>query len=294
MAITGSGTQEDPWVVHSYEELQTTFDGVKQGNGHYIQLGNDINCNDYGASFEWETLTPSPTVTFFDLDLNNHTIKNVKVAPNNYMFTAVSGTNMIHDGAILNIFLDSAYGVASGSGNLTFKNVSMSVNGTGARSYAFNLAFFYMCAVYYECEVLPSMPFMNYTERGLTQFKNSDIYLAINDLNGKRIAGKDTNYGGTTIGFDNCRIRGEVKGTPAASYVIGTCTSVNSVCDLDMTQLEVSSATAVFIAGTGVINEDKFADGISAGTGMTAVTDTEIINGAALRANNFVVVNVPA
>lgn len=292
MSISGSGTQSDPWIVHSYEELQTAFDGVKQGNGHYIQLGNDINCNSYGPSFEWETLTPYPASTYFDLDLNNHTIENVKVAPNNYMFTAVSGTNMIHDGLILNVFLDGAYGVASGSGNPTFKNVSMSVNGTGATSYAFNLAFFDSCAIYYECSSLTYMPFMNYIEQGLPQFKNCDVFIKIADLNGKRIAGKDTNYGGTTVGFDNCRVYGEVKGVPAASYVMGACSAINSVCDLDMTQLEVSSAINVFSSGTGVINTDKFAEGISAGSGLTGVTSQEIVNGDSLRAKGFVVVNV--
>lgn len=44
--------------------------------------------------------------------------------------------------------------------------------------------------------------------------------------------------------------------------------------------------------GTGVCNVDKLADGIAAGGNITEVTSQEIINGDALRAKGFVVVNV--
>ena len=41
MAITGSGTQADPWIVHDWEEFVTAV-GTNQ-NDSYIELGNDID-----------------------------------------------------------------------------------------------------------------------------------------------------------------------------------------------------------------------------------------------------------
>ena len=59
MAITGSGTQADPYLVHSYDELKTaTTDRTYIPNfgKSWIALDADIDCNDYGADFEWETI----------------------------------------------------------------------------------------------------------------------------------------------------------------------------------------------------------------------------------------------
>ena len=44
MAVTGSGTSADPWVVHSYSEIKSTIESMSDGK-KYMVLGNDIDCN---------------------------------------------------------------------------------------------------------------------------------------------------------------------------------------------------------------------------------------------------------
>ena len=292
MAITGSGTQGDPWVAQTYTDLSTIFsDKISLGYGNYIKLGNDIDCNAYGESFEWETLSSTYSTRWFDFDLDGHTIQNIKVAADNNMFTTGGGNRCdIRNGKILNLFLSEANGLASCSGELYFSNLSISTNVTGARSYLTSRAFFENCSLYAE-GIMSSMICMNYDEQ-LPLFKNCDIKLAIDNLNEKRIFGKDSNFGGVSIGFDNCRIRGYVKGATASNCVVGMCSMVNSVCDLDTLQTTHSGLISAFGAGgTGVCNSDKLADGISAGGSITEVTSQEIINGEALRTEGFVVVN---
>jgi len=293
MAITGSGTQADPWIAQTYTDLSTIFsDKIRLGYGNYVKLGNDINCNDYGSSFEWETLSSTYNTRWFDFDLDGHTIKNIKVATNNYMFTTGGGSRCdIRNGKILNLFLSESYGLASCSGELYFSDLSISTNVTGAKSYLTNRAFFENCALYAEGS-MQNMLCMNYNEQ-LPLFKNCDIKLAIDNLNEKRIFGKDTNFGGVSIGLENCRIRGYVKGVTASNCVVGMCSMTNSVCDLDMLQTTHSGIISAFGAGgTGVCNSDVLADGIAAGGNITNVTSQEIINGDALRAKGFTVVNV--
>ena len=44
MAMTGSGTQANPYVVHNYNELKTACNN----SNVYVELANNIDCNDYG------------------------------------------------------------------------------------------------------------------------------------------------------------------------------------------------------------------------------------------------------
>lgn len=294
MSVTGSGTQADPWIVQNYTDLQSVFNSISGGWGNYVKLGNDIDCNDYGSSFEWGTLSSTYNTRWFDFDLDGHTIKNIKVAANNYMFSTGGGSRCnIRNGKIRNLFLNEAYGLALCAGELYFSEISVSTNVTGIKSYVTNRAFFENCAVYAE-GASAYMLFMNYDEQN-PLFKNCDIKLAIDNLNEKRIIGKDTNFSGSSIGLDNCRIRGYVKGATASNCVVGMCSMINSVCDLDMLQTTHDGIINAFAAGgSGVCNSDKLASGIAAGGNITEVTSQEIINGDALRAKGFVVVNVPA
>ena len=113
MAITGSGTEQDPFIVHSYDEIRTAA-GLYSGSYYtYIKLGNNINCNDYGDYFEWETITLGTSgVNVCVLDLDSHYIKNVKVKEDNSMFSLIgfSGNNAeIKNGKLLNIFLQNEF-----------------------------------------------------------------------------------------------------------------------------------------------------------------------------------------
>ena len=57
MAVTGSGTQADPFIVHSYDEFMSLMDAVKTNDDTYIQFFENpnqvIDCNVYGSEFKW-------------------------------------------------------------------------------------------------------------------------------------------------------------------------------------------------------------------------------------------------
>lgn len=293
MAITGTGTQSDPWITQNYTDLASAFSLANGGAGNYIKLDDfDIDCNTYGSSFEWETLSLSNASVWVDLDLNGHAVKNVKVASNNYMFSTGTGAaSTIHNGQILNVFTSNASGFVSCAEDLHLEELSLSLNGTGATSYFSNRAYYTNCAVYFEASKLDYMPFMNYDQAN-TLFTNCDIQFAIDNINGQRLIGKDTNYGGTTSGLDSCRLRGYIKGSTAANCVIGMCSMSNSVCDLDMLQATPSGSGNVFSGGTGVLNTDKIVAGMALTGSIVGVDSQQIVNGAALREAGFVVVNV--
>lgn len=297
MAITGSGTEQDPWVVHSYDEIKGLNDRDPRNEMQYAVLANDINCNSYGSEFEWETAKIGSVATglTMTLDLDGHTIKNILVKANNVMFSLNENgdrQSTVKNGKILNVFLNSAVGLSQSG---LFKGISTSINGNGVAGYTSSGTFFENCAVYFESVILSYMPFMNYDEQR-PLFKNSDILLKIDNINGKRIIGKDTTYGGSTTGLDNCRISGYIKGS-VGNNIMGACTANNSVCNVDFTGCtsSVIGQINVFAGGTGgVCNTDLHPSTVSiaGGGSIIGVTSQEIVNGDALRAKGFTVVNV--
>ena len=125
MAITGSGTEQDPYIVHDYTELRTACNN----SNVFVELANSIDCNDYGEDFEWQTVTLGDGS---DLDLKTHTIKNFKAADDNYAFRC-GNWSKIHNGKILNVYLARSDGF-SALWNSTesrwayLENLSISIN----------------------------------------------------------------------------------------------------------------------------------------------------------------------
>lgn len=69
MAITGTGTQNDPYIVTTWDE----FVEKAAISGAYIKLGNDINLNDEYP----EGITSQTLVRCTEIDGDNHIIKNL-------------------------------------------------------------------------------------------------------------------------------------------------------------------------------------------------------------------------
>lgn len=209
MAITGQGTQEDPWIVHNYEEIKSAYLKTNGVSKLYIKLENDIDCNDYGDTWEWETISPYTSSCDYTFDLNGRTIKNIMIKSGNTLFNCNSKRDVIHNGKILNVFNNDGKGAISGNGS-TLKDISMSVNGTGLTSYAFDSTFFENCAIYFKSSKLLNHIFYlgNYSA-GETHLKNCDVYVDINNLNGIDVASSVN-----SCIFDNVRIRGKVMGFP--------------------------------------------------------------------------------
>ena len=98
--MTGTGTQEDPFVVYTIFELRSA---LGQTNA-YVQMGCDIDCNDEYTI--WQQLTVLAT----DFDLNDHHLWNIN-CKNGYVFYIPSDAMhlfTIHDGWIHNVELSGA------------------------------------------------------------------------------------------------------------------------------------------------------------------------------------------
>lgn len=283
MAITGSGTQQDPYIVHDYTELKTACNN----NNVYIELANDVNCNDYGEDFEWQTVTLGGGS---NLDLKTHTIKNFKVKDNNYVFHA-NNWSKIHNGKILNAYLARSYGF-SASWNSTesrwayLENLSISINTGGGLNSSRVFASFAMnaCAIYIEGDVNSHL--INLYNANESEITNTDFLLDVNSN-----TSDCSIFSGYDIRVKNCRIRGRFNITNApATYRKLYNNGGFYLCVIDLT----TNATSVSSnSSTGIINTDKTPSDFNTGS-MTAVTSQEIINGDALRAKYFDVINVTA
>lgn len=285
MAITGQGTQEDPWIVHNYEEIKSAYLKTNGGSKLYIKLENDIDCNDYGDTWEWETISPYTSSCDYAFDLNGRTIKNIMIKSGNALFNCNSNRDIIHNGKILNIFNNAGKSIIYGNG-LPLKNVSMSVNGTGLTDCAFNRISMNSCAVYFKSNKLNNEIFLR--ANVTSPFKNTDFYLDISDVNSKKIFGGSSNY----VTIDNCRISGKLRGTLVNTYMsLGGAT--NSVIDVDTTLADCVSGQTIFAdVSTGIINTE-ISPNLEGGTsGLTACTTAQMRDADYLNSIGFNVVKV--
>lgn len=287
MAITGTGTQSDPWIVHSYSEIKSCIGDLDSSRTYYIKLGNDIDCNSYGTDFKWEVVRVLNDYVKYVFDLDGHTIKNIQIAPNNCMFTfGASAQCIIKNGKILNVFMNGSNGFCNYTGGLysysKLQNVNVSANATGALSYPFYCGFD-SCAIYVEGGSYDYSVFDIPSSVG-AKMKNTDVLL--NNSKGYRLF-SDT----STDTVIDCRIRGSHD-----NFITDLSQSSQNVFNNCVIDLATNAKYVIDSTGgscTGVINEDKMPSGFT-DNGMTRVTSQEIINGDALRAKGFVVVNVSA
>ena len=284
MAITGTGTQADPWIVHNYDEIKDVFQNRVTSDNLYAKLANDINCNDYGDTWEWETIAVYANWNF-EFDLDGHTIKNIMIKSGNSLFYGKSTVNVIRNGKILNVFNNSGASVIDGNG-LTLKDISMSVNGAGLTSYAFNQISMNNCAVYFKSNKLNNEVFLraNIT----SPFKNTDFYLDISNVNSKKIFGGSSNY----LTIDNCRISGKLCGALVSKY-LSLGGARNSVIEVDTTLADCVSAQTIFSdVSTGIINTE-ISPNLTGGTsGLTACTTAQMRDADYLNSIGFTVVKV--
>lgn len=307
MAITGTGTQADPWVVHSYDEIKTASQSDYPSSLSYMKLGNDINCNDYGDEFEWETITlgkDGGQGLVFDLD--GHTIKNIMIKSGNTLFTGwcYNYRSILKNGKILNVFGNSHTSVLgarnTGTGQYWLvQNLSISANNASCTAEAFRYVKFESCAIYFITPKLLSR--ITISAGAGYQFKNCDCYFEVTDWNGQTLF-HDGGYNSNT--FDNCRVVANIGGlgdgrNNGVFFRGGSAGFVN--CVVDVTGYTDSNYPFFNNSCTGVINKDHFGIGNSQESashdytsvyGLTACTTAEITSGDALRAKGFTVVNV--
>ena len=315
MAITGSGTQADPFVVHSYAEIKNVME--RSIADKYIVLANNINCNDYGEDFEWQApaiVGSRPGTFHFDLD--GHTIKNIKVKSGSSLFRCYygDGSSSVYNGAILNAFLGNAVAFVTGDGgssqNVSFENLSISVDGTGVTGCTFYQCKFKNCAVWFQSSKLLNDVFRIDTS-GVSgdqlMIENTDIHIEISNLNEKSIfrgAADNVKYL-----LSGVRLNGEVSGLPVSTGTIGnvpqrhllgvavalqsTCVNIDSLsCPLDGTTSNgILAAICASIANQGNAVNKEITHSSYTNTADFNVNSAGIVNGDTLRNANFVVYN---
>lgn len=296
MAITGTGTEQDPFIVHDYSEIYTALHNTYESSVEiYVKLANDINCNDYGVDWEWETVT-TPTGNqprIFDLD--GHTIKNLTIKTGNTMFTGYSSSAIItiKNGKLLNIFGASINSVLY---EINLDNVSVS----------FEVAVTNCCiktkqiknSAIYGISLNCAQKHFIFLDSGADTIKNLDLYLEMYGADASYIF----NSSASNNTIDSVRVRGKMVSPPNAYSARGTYWSprkaTNSVFNVDMTGMNItpSAAQQTLLASgdnTTVVNWDLITDTTHMTlTGYLKATTAQMTVGADLRSLGFMVVNI--
>lgn len=313
MAITGTGTELDPYIVHSYDEMKTAceyenYDSSTSTYGtNYVKLANDIDCNDYGSAWEWETIEiASRNETGYhsprhygELDLDGHTIKNVyiKVGNTYSLFNGTTESNVhkgvVKNGKILNVFINASKYHAN---RVKFVDISFSGNHAAiTESFVFYGCGFYNCAIYLESA--------NHGSKGCfggtpTIIENCDIEVHLN---------KDTNTTHSSIfwkatnaqmSISNSRITGDITGeteiTTSAVYTICGAVATNCVFEVDIsgyTLKDTIQTTLVIVnSPTSVINDAAILPWMTVGTTIAAPSGEAMRSATSLNSLGFTVV----
>lgn len=308
MAITGTGTKDDPYIVHNYDELKEKYtEGNESSIEWYIKLVNDIDCNDLGDDWEWTAMPRGYGNKHIDLD--GHTIKNIMIKSGSSLFSDKNGSTYISNGKILNVFNNGAVNIFNG---VTLNDISISVNGTGVTDIAFVGSRMTNCALYYKTAKLNNYIATCYHQEDQVYFKNCDLWFDVFDVNEKTLA-ENTNrvISYSRIGFENCRMRGTIKGIPAgfdgSSYggdysgkgLFNRAYCNNCVIEMDTTGLVFTADYQYLLPifrtldGTNsIINKDKMSDRCDLSNKNYACTTSQMRDADYLNSIGFNVVKV--
>lgn len=315
MAITGTGTEQDPYLVHNYDEMKEAceyenYDSETLTYGtNYVKLVNDIDCNDYGADWDWETIELASTSSssghtkhYGSLNLDGHTIKNVYIKTGQYyMFKghASSGVAYAHisNGKILNVFLQSSSGFFK---QIVCNKVSFSGNYStlySSDNAAMNAVSLNECAFYLESSN-PGGPNKMIFSGSPTRISNSDIEIHIDNctnISGSVVVARGTNE---QVSIENSRITGDLTGsgtiTGNSPRTITNIAAVNSIFEIDINGYEkgenVETVRVMQDSPTSVINDAKLLPWMTAGTTIAAPSSEAMRSASALNALGFTVV----
>jgi hypothetical protein len=325
MAVTGSGTQADPFVVHSYDEFISLsgHEPISGTGAVYIKWFDTprqvLDCNSYGTEFKWGAFTDNASIagtcTYY-IDLNGATIKNFLIADGETMFqghyysvNGNKGTIVISNGYIRNVFMGSSTSKILAE-YVETNGVSISANVAGTT-------------------VIP----IGTTNQNAPNLKmdNSALYLVASTLNNhlmRQVDGTDTdieihvpNQNDINMfpycSFKDCRMQGKVSGEVIQidgalcplgaidSYNLSDLTNwVNCVIDVDFTDSYKNGAPSgsqydvihYYAAGlnTNVICKSHLPTdkGYVFPSNWNYLTHEEMRNGATLNAAGFTVVEV--
>lgn len=179
MSITGTGTQQDPYMVHTYDELVEVSKTSETYTGTYIKLANDINITDEYPNGDMPTLVINDKI----IDGDNKKISNWYILQGTTTGVrygiSLEGQSQIHDCEIANIY---------------------SLATSQADFFAFN-------------ENMPDYHLVDCKIHGITAFylwKGTGSYNFLRcSLNIKSTGVSLTDFGNAQIGMMNCNIKYE-------------------------------------------------------------------------------------
>lgn len=293
MAITGSGTSSDPYIVHSYSEIHTVLDRAGSSGYYfnpYLKLANDIDCNDYGSSFVFNTFKSGNNNYPFNFDLDGHTIKNISAGAEKYLFQG-NGNAVIKNGKLLNIYATGCNEIID---SCKLEDISMSINATNLVNGVIAcrvgggtaVTLLNRCSIYVENLTKTLIDTWGFT--AAISIAECDILVKAGNIV------TSAGYGGGLISSmykaTNCRFRGNVDNIYNNVLIVGQL----DTCVVDISIPFTSTSKYLFIdsAGNTVYNKDTI--GVSGQYVGVGCTTEEIKNGDSLRAKGFPVVNVSA
>lgn len=300
-AITGTGVENDPYIIHNYDELKWCCEddgAIPEGQVAtdyvFVLLNNDIDCSTYDGGFRWSIICNHAV----DFNLNTKTIQNFYIAVNSYMFTVNSSSRKlsIHDGQILNIYGDwisksaSLFNHSSNSdaSSLQLRNVSLSIDIN-------NFTLSTLCTGYAHYMTCTNCTF-DFKGTHLTTYSlinrcklytcdvHVDVALTSNSFNGFVFAGTSS-YTAYAL---NCRFMGELRCNggliTSSSSLMDYVTIRNCVIDLATVLPSSSSLRIPFIktisGGTaqnyGIYNTEKLPNYTFSGTNYIACTTEDM------------------
>lgn len=261
MAITGTGTQADPYVVTTWDELVTAVYNYQS----YVKLGADIDMNDEHP----EGITTACELRCEELDGDGHMIKNL------------SAVNLVY------IFVINYSGVTIK--NCDFFNFRIEANssspGVGYFAYGENKSInFYMCKF---SGRMAGVGYPVYINRGTASFKRCSLNLETEGLFSV------IPFGNNAIIFEytNVKFTGAFSGylylTLKNAYLSGSLTDgtslwleagcVDSVIDMEC------PAVSGYSSEHCLANSDK----VSSISSATPVTTAQLTNAAYLASIGF-------
>lgn len=105
MAVTGTGTQADPYMVHTYDELCDTAKTSETYTGTYIKIANNIDITNEYPNGDMPVLNIEGKI----IDGNNKKISNWYTLTNSYNLISFTGQSQIHDCIIGNIYTTGTF-----------------------------------------------------------------------------------------------------------------------------------------------------------------------------------------
>lgn len=280
MAMTGSGTKDEPYLV----DTVLSFIAALLQDGAYIKVTKDLNCN--SELQEWKTIVP----TAIDVDMNGYKLLAPYIQTDQYLFNPAESTNFtIHDGYILGVYDNCAKGIGR---YITFKGMAMTFYPNSCTDVPFEHCSFINCNTYVK----------NNNSQNKVWFEGYSIMFNSNFiLYGKPPKTSNSDNGifkgqaYKNLTLDNCRLQGELYGKNDGNgwhnllgYNSGMQNSVVDITVKDKSVVGISLGNTSYITNT-LLREGEF---LGTANGYISSSYEEIRSIAHSNEVNFTVVEV--